>query len=292
MQFLSEPEALPSKLLIGSFIQAPELIKALETHLDTCQFQLYVGQSKSNFMQWLGQNRHRVDCLIFDHSADLPALLPELESRDIVLPTVILATDTTAPVDSSGDVVEYHQAVVHVDNSNLIQADQYIREAIAQFLKLPDTGSSDSAIPSLEDTRHFLLTLQQQRLTEKLQERLGYLSVYYKRNPDSFLRKLPPEEGNALLQRLKTHYRAIILGYFDQDDDQNQKIDDLVNMAFFADISVSQIVEIHMDLIDDFAKQLKLEGRSEEILLDYRLTLIDVIAHLCEMYRRSIPRSG
>ncbi|MEO1622897.1 MAG: hypothetical protein AAFU53_17930, partial [Cyanobacteria bacterium J06632_3] len=25
-------------------------------------------------------------------------------------------------------------------------------------------------------------------------------------------------------------------------------------------------------------------------LADYRLTLIDVVAHLCEMYRRSIPR--
>jgi len=45
-------------------------------------------------------------------------------------------------------------------------------------------------------------------------------------------------------------------------------------------------------LFDEFAKQLKLEGRSEEILLDYRLTLIDVIAHLCEMYRRSIPRDN
>jgi circadian clock protein KaiA len=27
-------------------------------------------------------------------------------------------------------------------------------------------------------------------------------------------------------------------------------------------------------------------------LLDYRLTLIDTIAHLCEMYRRSIPRES
>ena len=45
-----------------------------------------------------------------------------------------------------------------------------------------------------------------------------------------------------------------------------------------------------MELIDEFAQQLKLEGRNEEILLDYRLTLIDTIAHLCEMYRRSIPR--
>jgi circadian clock protein KaiA len=55
---------------------------------------------------------------------------------------------------------------------------------------------------------------------------------------------------------------------------------------------VTQIVEIHMNLMDVFSKQLKLEGRSEEILLDYRLTLIDIIAHLCEMYRRSIPRDS
>jgi circadian clock protein KaiA len=45
-----------------------------------------------------------------------------------------------------------------------------------------------------------------------------------------------------------------------------------------------------MELMEEFSKQLKLEGWSEDILLDYRLTLIDVIAHLCEMYRRSVPR--
>jgi len=44
-----------------------------------------------------------------------------------------------------------------------------------------------------------------------------------------------------------------------------------------------------MDLMDQFSQQLKLEGRSDEICLDYRLTLIDIIAHLCEMYRRSVP---
>jgi circadian clock protein KaiA len=82
------------------------------------------------------------------------------------------------------------------------------------------------------------------------------------------------------------------LGYFAKDAkiNLNQLIDDFVDQAFIADISVAQIVEIHMELMDNFSKQLKLEGRSEEILLDYRLTLIDVIAHLCEMYRRSIPR--
>jgi circadian clock protein KaiA len=45
-----------------------------------------------------------------------------------------------------------------------------------------------------------------------------------------------------------------------------------------------------MEIMDDFAKQLKLEGRNEEVVLDYRLTLIDTLANLCEMYRRSIPQ--
>ncbi len=49
-----------------------------------------------------------------------------------------------------------------------------------------------------------------------------------------------------------------------------------------------QIIEIHMEVIDEFAQQLRLEGRSDEALLDYRLTLIDILAHLCETYRCSI----
>ena len=116
--------------------------------------------------------------------------------------------------------------------------------------------------------------------------------MYYKRSPSSFLRNMSPDDRTTFLAQLKADYRVIILGYFAKDPkiNLNQLIDDFVDQAFMADISVAQIVEIHMQLMDGFAKQLKLEGRSEEILLDYRLTLIDVIAHLCEMYRRSIPR--
>jgi len=44
-----------------------------------------------------------------------------------------------------------------------------------------------------------------------------------------------------------------------------------------------------MNLIEAFAKQLKLEGHKSDFLQDYRLALLDVLAHLCEMYRRSIP---
>lgn len=106
------------------------------------------------------------------------------------------------------------------------------------------------------------------------------------------MRCLPLAEREQFLSQLRLDYRAIVLNYFMNDSRLNQRIDDFVNTIFFADIPVAQIVEIHMELMDDFAKQLKLEGRSEDILLDYRLTLIDTIAHVCEMYRRSIPRQS
>jgi circadian clock protein KaiA len=88
-------------------------------------------------------------------------------------------------------------------------------------------------------------------------------------------------------------YRTIILEYFkDSNRNLNQQIDEFVNLAFFSDISVTQVLEIHMSLIEEFSKKLQLEGRNDEVLLDYRITLIDIIAHLCELYRRSIPREA
>jgi len=62
-----------------------------------------------------------------------------------------------------------------------------------------------------------------------------------------------------------------------------------VNTAFFIDLPITRTVEIHVDLIDEFWKQLRLEGHKNDFLQDYRLALLDVMAHLCEMYRRSIP---
>jgi circadian clock protein KaiA len=62
-----------------------------------------------------------------------------------------------------------------------------------------------------------------------------------------------------------------------------------VNTAFFSDLPITNTVEIHMNLIEGFSKQVQLEGLKHDFLQDYRLTLLDVMAHLCEMYRRSIP---
>ncbi len=276
------------------------------------RYSIVIPQSQADFFLKIDQFKQDLDCLILEQNDELEPLVKWLHGHATVLPVVIVSPALMPPVTKFEDdplraplpSFVYHNAEVHIDAAPSDQApatlehtlEPAIEQAIAQFLKLspacriglPEAIADPTHVLS---TQNFLL-LQQQRLTDKLKERLGYLGVYYKRHPQNFFRNLPPPERQALLDTLKTEYREIVLLYFANDDALNQRIDDFVNTLFFADIAVSQLVETHMELMDEFAKQLQLEGRSEEILLDYRLTLIDAIAHLCEMYRRSIPRDA
>ncbi|MDX2228795.1 MAG: circadian clock protein KaiA [Leptolyngbyaceae cyanobacterium bins.349] len=263
--------------------------------------------SLSPFCQFVEKEKHHLDCIMLQASAELGQLTTWLYGRAILLPAVILVDPTAPPTASTASEVlpealpaapaeafSYHLAEVILPTTDLTEVGQAINQAIAQFINLSPTSwvKPSAAPPPTQDSPSplDLLLPQQRRLAEKLKERLGYLGVYYKRDPQNFFRHLSPEEKQELLDTLKATYREIVLRYFTDDGTLNQRIDDFVNTAFFTDVSAAQIVEIHMELIDDFSKQLKLEGRSEEILLDYRLTLIDTISHLCEMYRRSIPR--
>ncbi|MEH2170477.1 MAG: KaiA family protein [Nostoc sp.] len=102
--------------------------------------------------------------------------------------------------------------------------------------------------------------------------------------------EMNPAQRQGLLRQLKTDYSLILIDYFTTDKTLKEKIDKFINTIFYANIPVPQIIEIHMEVIEEFSNQLKLEGRSNETLLDYRLTLIDVLAHLCELYRSSISK--
>lgn len=248
---------------------------------------------------------NQIDCLVTE-DALLEHWLPSLAEAGVLLPVVAVTPAGATPGHGAAHLPWkdiYHGAVVTLPNNKLDQLEEAINRAIQQFLALPAESCALPVIPeaaaeiveAAETTEAAvsppeLLSAQQERLTDKLKARLGYLGVYYKRNPEYFLRNMSQVDRETLLNQLKIDYRKIVLGYFSNDAKLNQNIDAFVDQAFMADISVSLIVEMHMDLMDEFSKQLKLEGRSEEILLDYRLTLIDVIAHLCEMYRRSIPR--
>jgi len=187
---------------------------------------------------------------------------------------------------------------LHLPADQLAQLGYNIDAAISRFLR---QGRADGR---QEDTA----TLAVGTLSRRLQERLGYLGVFYKRDPSRFLGSLAPDERRDLLQSLQRTYRDLLVSYFSDPaaanqalesfvytaffSDRaaaNQALESFVNTAFFSDLPITRTVEIHVDLIDEFWKQLRLEGHKNDFLQDYRLALLDVMAHLCEMYRRSIP---
>ncbi|BAU12104.1 KaiA [Leptolyngbya sp. NIES-3755] len=286
------PIARP-QLSIGVYVQSPDLVRSIEEMLvNDDRYTLSIAQSETDFFQLAEHQKQQLDCLILQDGKELETSLNHLRNEAILLPIVILHTK-----ERQLDLrFLYHTAELWVSFKELHQIETWIDRAIEEFLKLSPVCQLPDTITPPDVTRDLMaqnfLMLQQRRLTDKLKERLGYLGIYYNRSPKAFLRNLPPQEQAELLEQLRLEYRVIILNYFQDEHDLNERIDNFVNAAFFADVPVSQIVEIHMELMDEFAKQLKLEGRSEEILLDYRLTLIDTIAHLCEMYRRSIPRES
>ncbi|WP_448379712.1 circadian clock protein KaiA [Gloeomargarita sp.] len=100
--------------------------------------------------------------------------------------------------------------------------------------------------------------------------------------------KLTLEEQQKWLQQLQKLYYEIILLYFRNAPHVHERIARFTYVAYRLNVPISEILGIHVQFMDEITKQLKLEGRSEELVLDYRLTLIDVIAHLCERYRRAM----
>jgi len=256
------------------------------------RYTVTVVSDLESLVSLLKKNKNAQDCLVIFR--DVEAVVEHLGMLNIFMPTILVLEDLyeqSEPHEQS-ESKDFYRASISISSEQLHDLPTIIDQAIATFIKIspqvrhqlyvniPDTPVSES------------LSVQQQRLADKLNERLGYLGVYYKRDSRLFLRNLSPEDRQEYIGRLKSIYRSIILEYFsEKNHNLNQKIDEFVNLSFFADISVSQVLEIHMELMDEFAKQLRLEGRNDEILLDYRITLIDMIAHLCELYRRSIPRS-
>ena len=283
------------------------LERSLKQFLSSDRYALTQIYLPDEFLRLVQQEKQQPDCLILQDDPQLFPLLNGLHQQGTLLPLVILNTELEAkdsstdgfsppPTSNLDDVSHFYQtAAVRISITQLSEIARYIDQAITLFLDLSPSFplAAPSSMPDdIIEVQTQNLQENQHRLAEKLKDRLAYLGVYYKRNPQNFFRNLSPYQKQEFLAQLKAEYRDIVLGYFSKENSLNEMIDEFVNGAFFCDISVTQIVEVHMDLMEDLSKQLKIEGRSDEILLDYRLTLIDVIAHLCEMYRRSIPRDS
>ena len=243
--------------------------------------------------QWLPDNRYEPIDLIAGEEVDLVSILDQRqESIDAVVIEQSLLDATTRdqlvsrgllfPAVLVGEVkghVDYHPEELHLPADQLAQLGYNIDAAISRFLR---QGRAEGRA---EEQRSRAVD----RLSRRLQERLGYLGVFYKRDPSRFLGNLPQDERSELLESLQRTYRDLLASYFSDPAAANQALESFVNTAFFSDLPITRTVEIHVDLIDEFWKQLSLEGHKHDFLQDYRLALLDVMAHLCEMYRRSIP---
>ena len=137
---------------------------------------------------------------------------------------------------------------------------------------------------------YYLPHFQSQNPYRKLDNKDNNFLAFGKQKKTQTFQDMTAAEKQELLAAMKADYRQIIINYFISDKTLQEKLDKFINTLFYTSIPVPQIIEMHMEVIDEFSKQLRIEGRSDETLLDYRLTLIDILAHLCEVYRCSVAK--
>ena len=271
-------------LTIALLLRSPELEKACCQWLPGNRYtpvDLGLEDSAVDVVSALERQREAVDAVVIEQSLLEDKTREDLLGRGLLFPAVV--------VGELMGRVDYHPEEVHLAGDQLEQLGYNVDAAISRFLRQgqkdvrPEDGSaeSDQVLGQHEGSAW--------KLSSRLQERLGYLGVFYKRDPSRFLANLPPNEQRVLIQSLQRTYRDLLISYFRDPAAANQALESFVNTAFFGDFPITQTVEIHMNLIDDFWKQLRIEGHKDDFLQDYRLALLDVMAHLCEMYRRSIP---
>ncbi|XTZ09828.1 MAG: circadian clock protein KaiA [cyanobacterium endosymbiont of Rhopalodia yunnanensis] len=291
---------MQSRLSICLYISNYRIAQHLTNILSSKSYSIQLVDSSQGLFNLINSHDVQIDCLVIFRNTTVSPLFNQLYEQGTLLPVVIIEPELYPGVipEKTGTVTcLYHSAEVRQPVNTLDNMEKSLELAIAQFLRLEPSCSlvrSPVSLPEalIPDKQLSFLLLQQRRLAKKLKERLGYLGVFYKRNPKHFFRNLSKTQQEELIKHLTEEYRKIVLNYFSNETKINQFIDQFVNKAFFADIAISKILEIHMELIDEFSQQLKIEGRSDEMLLDYRLTIIDVLAHLGEMYRRSVPRGN
>ncbi len=263
-------------LTIASLLREPRLRRACSQWLKGGRYRVEELGEESDPAGALEQRWERFDAVLLEQGVLSLEAFQRLRTQGLVLPAVV--------VGPMGGGIEYMEAEVQLPPDQMEQLSYCLDAAISRFLRRNrSNGDSGDGVVSSQD---------QWRLANRLKERLGFLGVFYKRDPARFLRNLPPTERHELLRSLERTYRDLLISYFRRPAAANQALESFVNTAFFSDLSITKLVEIHANMIDGFWKQLKLEGHKHDFLQDYRLALLDVMAHLCEMYRRSLPPEG
>jgi circadian clock protein KaiA len=268
-------------LTIVTLIRDPGLDAAVSRWLDgQRRFRLVRCGVDGDPVPELERLRDSCDAVLIQQGQLAPQAAQQLQDRGLLLPAVVIGRVLGQ--------VDYHPDEVHLPPDQLEQLsyslDAALSRTLSRGLALAEGSNGEGDGEGGGEPMP-----ERWRLANRLQSRLGLLGVFYKRDPSRFLRNLAPPDADVLVASLQRTYRDLLLSYFRDPAAANQALESFVNTAFFSDLPITKTVEIHMNLIDSFSKQLSLEGHKSDFLQDYRLALLDVMAHLCEMYRRSIP---
>ncbi|MFN7899873.1 MAG: circadian clock protein KaiA [Synechococcaceae cyanobacterium] len=263
-------------LTIASLLREPRLAEASSLWLRGGRYQLEAIAIDADPVALLDARREDFDAVLLEQGA-LPRQTYQLMvERGLLLPAVVIGEVTGR--------IEYHDAEVHLPQDQLEQLSYSLDAALSRFLRRGLLSAAPLAPGTPEEQAD-----DRWKLANRLKGRLGYYGVYYKRDPSRVLANLPQTERKELVASLRRTYRDLLISYFRDPAAANQALESFVNTAFFSDLPITSTVEIHMDLIENFSKQLKIEGIKSDFLQDYRLALLDVMSHLCEMYRTSVP---
>jgi circadian clock protein KaiA len=262
-------------LTIASLLREPRLAEASRLWLRGGRYQLEAIDGNADPVATLDARREDFDAVLLEQGSLSSQTYRTMVERGLLWPAVVIGEVTGR--------IEYHDAEVHLPQDQLEQLSYSLDAALSRFLRrgLLSTAPLASEAPGQTEERW--------KLANRLKGRLGYYGVYYKRDPSRFLANLPLPERKELVASLRRTYRDLLISYFRDPAAANQALESFVNTAFFSDLPITSTVEIHMNLIGDFSKQLMIEGIKSDFLQDYRLALLDVMAHLCEMYRSSVP---
>lgn len=128
---------------------------------------------------------------------------------------------------------------------------------------------------------------RQKLLNSRLSERFRNSADREKEHQNIFDR-LTKFEQKQLLKNIESDYSLILFDYFSSKATINRKIEEFAQKVFDINLPINKVVEIHLNVINSLEYQLLLEGLHTECLSDFRLTLIEVIAHLGELYRNAL----
>ena len=262
-------------LTIASLLREPRLAEASRLWLRGGRYQLEAIDGDADPVALLDARREDFDAVLLEQGSLSSQTYQTMVERGLLWPAVVIGEVTGR--------IEYHDAEVHLPQDQLEQLSYSLDAALSRFLRrgLLSTAPLAPEAPGQTEERW--------KLANRLKGRLGYYGVYYKRDPSRFLANLPLPERKELVASLRRTYRDLLISYFRDPAAANQALESFVNTAFFSDLPITSTVEIHMNLIGDFSKQLMIEGIKSDFLQDYRLALLDVMAHLCELYRSSVP---